>query len=232
MIDPKNKPNLDTEIYGSDWKIKRIFQKMWNYIWHDDSIGSWILNILLAFVIIKFLLYPGLGLVLGTELPVVAVISESMDHLGDFNEWWRSPALCDEEECMQSEFYSNYNISKATFLSFPLKHGFQRGDIIVLNRAKINDLNVGDIIVFNSQTDNSYPIIHRIIDITYKEEEKFFVTKGDHNVKPIYVRGYLDEYNIYSENIIGKSFLKIPYLGYVKLGFVDLINFGVNFFKG
>ncbi|MDD3174846.1 MAG: signal peptidase I [Candidatus Nanoarchaeia archaeon] len=232
MIESKAPSKQNVEIYGSDWKIKRAIQKTWNYIWHDDSIGSWVLNILLAFVIIKFLLYPGLGLVLGTELPVVAVISESMDHLGDFNEWWRSPALCDEDECMQSEFYNNYNISKATFLSFPLKHGFQRGDIIVLNRAKINELNVGDIIVFNSQTLNSYPIIHRIIQIKDENGEKVFVTKGDHNVKPIYVRGYLDESNIYSENIIGKSFFKIPYLGYVKLGFVDLINFGVNFFKG
>ena len=52
--------------------------KVWYFIWHDDSVWSWIVNIILAFLLIKFIVYPGLGFLLETEYPVVAVVSGSM----------------------------------------------------------------------------------------------------------------------------------------------------------
>ena len=57
-----------------------FLRKVWKFIWEDDSALSWIVNVILAFVIVKFLIYPGLGLVLHTTHPVVAVVSGSMDH--------------------------------------------------------------------------------------------------------------------------------------------------------
>jgi hypothetical protein len=48
------------------YKGKSFFGKLWHFIWNEDSIESWLINIVLAFVIIKFIVYPGLGLVLGT----------------------------------------------------------------------------------------------------------------------------------------------------------------------
>ena len=42
------------------------------------------MNVVLAFVLIKFIIYPGAGLIMGTRLPVVAVVSESMEHQGPF----------------------------------------------------------------------------------------------------------------------------------------------------
>ncbi|MBW2993462.1 hypothetical protein KY317_02720, partial [Candidatus Woesearchaeota archaeon] len=61
-------------------KFKEIVHKTWDFIWNSNSVWSWIVNIILAFVIIKFLLYPGLGLVTGTSHPIVAVVSNSMEH--------------------------------------------------------------------------------------------------------------------------------------------------------
>ena len=65
-------------------KNKSTWQKIWYFIWEDDSVLSWIVNIILAFVLIKFIVYPGLGLVFGTDFPVVAVVSGSMEHEGNF----------------------------------------------------------------------------------------------------------------------------------------------------
>ena len=67
---------------------KDTAKNVWKFIWEDDSIWSWMLNIILAFVLIKFIVYPGLGLLLGTSYPVVAVVSESMEHNEPFDEWW------------------------------------------------------------------------------------------------------------------------------------------------
>ena len=66
--------------------FKRTWKKIWYFIWEDNSIWSWIVNIILAFVLIKFIVYPGLGLILSTSHPVVAVVSESMEHNGNFDD--------------------------------------------------------------------------------------------------------------------------------------------------
>ena len=62
-----------------------ILKKIWNFIWHDNSVWSWLVNVILAFVLVKFVIYPGLGFLLHTTHPVVAVMSSSMEHNGDFN---------------------------------------------------------------------------------------------------------------------------------------------------
>jgi len=56
----------------------KFFKRLWHFLWEEDSIWSWIANVIIAFVIIKFLLYPGLGFVLGTPAPIAAVFSGSM----------------------------------------------------------------------------------------------------------------------------------------------------------
>ena len=60
--------------------FKQFLKKTWHFIWDDDSIWSWIINVILAFVIIKFLVYPGLGFIMQTSYPIVAVVSGSMEH--------------------------------------------------------------------------------------------------------------------------------------------------------
>lgn len=41
---------------------KSQWQKIWYFLWYEDSVASWLVSILVAFVLIKFIIYPGLGL--------------------------------------------------------------------------------------------------------------------------------------------------------------------------
>ncbi len=196
---------------------KTAFQQIWHFIWHDDSIWSWIVNLILAFVIIKFLFYPGLGLLLGSAQPLVAVVSSSMEHDGNFDAWWNSDAVCSNKKCTQEQFYSQYNISKDEFSNFKFKNGFNKGDVMVLTSA--NEINQGDTIVFIAN--DGRPIIHRVISLEPLE------TKGDHNVAQIISPAFTEK-NVNEERVIGKASLRIPFIGYIKIFFTWLLSlFGV-----
>ena len=152
----------------------------------------------------------------------MAVVSESMEHKADFDTWWEKK-LCCTKSCdltsKASEYYPNSQISLKQFKEFPIKNGFNKGDIIVLSRAET--LKVGDVIVF--QTSRPDPIIHRIIRIREVQGQKIYETKGDNNCGQITFEG-LDETNIKQEQILGKGIVKIPWLGWVKISFVEMIN--------
>ena len=66
---------------------RKVLKRVWHFIWEDNSIWSWIANIAIAFILIKFIVYPSLGFFLSTSHPVVAVVSESMEHNNGFNKW-------------------------------------------------------------------------------------------------------------------------------------------------
>jgi len=201
--------------------IKKILGNIWYFIWESNSIWSWIVNILLAFVIIKFLVYPGLGFALGTSHPIVAVVSSSMEHDGNFEKWWQSPAACTEEACTQDAYYNEFNITKKQFLTFKFKNGFNKGDIIVLTGRPPEKIKAGDVIVFRNKRPD--PIIHRVINKSEEDGIYYFQTKGDHNsasVKSL----LLDETKIPEDEIIGKAVFRIPYLGWIKISFVWLLE--------
>ena len=183
-----------------------FLRKLWNFIWHDYSLLSWLVNIILAFIIVKFLLYPGLGLILQTDHPIVAVVSGSMHHNGNFNQWWSE----------KGQWYEQRGFTSAQVKSWPMSNGFNKGDIMLLVGSK--HINLGDVIVFRGNSNN--PIIHRVVN---KEKEKlFYTTKGDANSGS---SPELGETNIPEQEIIGKAVFKIPYLGWVKIIFTEL--FGV-----
>jgi signal peptidase len=183
-----------------------------------------VVNIILAFIIIKFLLYPGLGLVFETNLPVVAVISDSMDHKGNFDEWWGETPICTiKTPCAytQGSWYIEHNISKEKFQEYSLFKGFVRGDVISLRGIDPEDVIIGDVIVFD--INGPYPIIHRVIEISSEENETVFLTKGDHNPYPI-TQAFLDETHVLGSQIRGKATARIPYIGYVRLIAADFIS--------
>ena len=196
--------------------LNTTWKKIWYFIWEDNSIWSWIVNIILAFVLIKFLVYPGLGLALGTSHPIVAVVSDSMEHNGlSFDEWWSG----------KSDWYLKYNITKQDFNEFKLKNGFNKGDIIILKGTNPADLKVGEIIVFKVSRPD--PIIHRIVKKWKEDDGYYFQTKGDKNSDSI--KGSdLDETRVSEKQLIGKSLFRVPWLGYIKIWFVDLLNFLLN----
>lgn len=195
-------------------KIKRLY----NFIFHDNSTLSWIVNVVLAFIIVKFILYPLLGIILSTSYPLVAVISSSMDHdillengvssvCGstypeaknlNLDEYWK---IC-------GDYYEkNFKITKQQFRLFSLSNGLKKGDIVILYGA--DEVEIGDIVVYPNPKFR-YPIIHRVVG---KNGEKL-ITKGDHNSR---------EDPVEVTEILGKAVFKIPKLGYIKIIAVDYI---------
>lgn len=186
---------------------KRITKRVWNFLWKDNSVWSWIVNAVLAFVLIKFVVYPGLGIVLHTNHPVVAVISNSMQHQAEFESWWKG----------MEGFYSKHNITKEEFEGFWMSKGFSKGDIIILKGKKPADIGVGEVIVFDGNRPE--PIIHRVVSKWQSDGSYYFSTKGDRNTNQ------RDEEREISEGrLVGTALLRVPYVGYVKITFSELVN--------
>ena len=215
-------------------EAKNKIKKSWNWVWHSDSIWSWIVALAIIYIAIKFIFFPGLSLLFGTSLPLAGVESSSMDHqiarddhnilnlCGkikdensiDFNQYW--------ETC--GNWYEERDITKEQFSEFPLKDGFKKGDIIVVwGRFKPK---IGDIIIFkvNPGSTAPRPIIHRIVSI---DEQGTIQTKGDHNAKQLTSSNNIyktDETRISQNQIIGKAVVKIPLFGWPKIWATELIN--------
>ncbi len=225
MINQKTKPfylNQNNVFIMQKKKIKTILKKAWYFIWEDDSVWSWIVNVILAYALIKFIVYPFLGLILGTSYPIVAVVSSSMEHDGSFNEWWNSAAYCANGNCLQKEWYSEYSITEKQFKGFSYVNGFNKGDIMVLLGKSPEKIKIGDIIVFKSIAND--PIIHRVVKKSKEDSKYYFQTKGDHNPKSISFETKIPE-----GIIVGKAVFKIPLMGYVKIWFVNLLSlFGLK----
>lgn len=242
-----------------------MFKKAWDFFWHDDSFLSWLANVVVAFITIKYIFYPLLALILGTSLPVVAVISGSMEHSP--NQGMICGVQADDFWSGCGSFYEERNITQEQFQEFIFPQGFNRGDVMMITSAR--NVEVGDVIVFQAR--KPYPIIHRVIDIFYEDGQRFFVTKGDHNQEVI--REYalvdsrrmcsggpclfgcyqeqggaimpslcgpgasrvthetpnaialLDEARISEDQVIGRAYGRIPLIGYVKILFIDLLEF-------
>lgn len=164
--------------------------------------ASWVVNIILAFVLVKFIIYPGLGLLLGTSLPVVAVVSGSMehDHLS-FDQWWY----------MNKDWYFDNDISRDDFVGFPFRNGFDKGDIMILFRVNAHNTNIGDVVVYQLNQ-KSQPIIHRVV----KKDNNLLEFKGDNNPTK-------DHVPVPQDKLVGKAVFTIPFLGWVKIIFVDYL---------
>lgn len=193
---------------------KKNLKRLWHFIWEDDGIWSWIANIALAFVLIKFIVYPGLGFLLQTSHPVVAVVSESMEHNGNFDHWWDK----------SDRWYIENGISKENFSNFPLRNGFNKGDIMILKGRKAENVEIGSVIVFWSAKKD--PIIHRVVKKSQDNGKYHFQTKGDnYKTNPAPIKSpFLDETNVSEGQIVGNAIFRIPFLGYVKILFVELLN--------
>lgn len=79
-----------------------------------------------------------------------------------------------------------------------------KGDAVIVEEVKEENLNVGDIIVYKT---DEQTIVHRLVEIQENEDEKIYKAKGDAN-------NAVDSVDIKYENIKGIVKLKIPYLGY------------------
>ena len=156
-------------------------------------------------------------------MPLVVVESHSMFHQGSpiktltaipllnqdrFDSWWQN----------NNEWYEENGIDYEQVGRWRFSSGLDKGDIILLYGSK--NLKVGDIIVFNANSQaQRYPVIHRIVKIN-QENDITYETKGDNNADQIPF-----ERNIHKQDIIGKAILRIPKIGWIKLIFVEIIRF-------
>ena len=166
------------------------------------------MDILLIFLILKFILLPGFGLIVGSPIPLVIIESGSMEHEGTFNNWWS----------LHSQGYLDNNISRETVNAWKFHNGMDKGDVILVTGNKNKDYKIGEIIVF-SVSGSNVPIIHRIIAIHEINEETFYETKGDHNDGQ-----HPYEKLIAKSQVLGKASFRVPGVGWIKLFFVGLFR--------
>lgn len=109
--------------------------------------------------------YNTLGAALSTDVPVVSVISASME---------------------------------------PTYH---RGDLLVVRGAEMDQIEIGDVIVF-TRPDHRVPVVHRVIE----KKDTYVATKGDNNALQLPF-----EKKITFDRIKGKAVFAIPKIGYLRI---------------
>lgn len=97
--------------------------------------------------------------------------------------------------------YNLTNVCSYTVLTGSMRPEINPGDVIIVKKINIEDVNSGDIITFNKDED---VITHRVIEI----KDKGIITKGDNN-------NVLDSGQVNSTRLIGKVIFTIPKIGYV-----------------
>lgn len=179
-------------------KIADSLKKFYNFL-QEDSWMSLIATLFVAFIIIKFIFFPGLSLITGTALPLVIVESCSMyHHENGF------------EKTFQSSVYKDNEILIKQTSNWDFQNGFSKGDIIFVIGAK--NIEIGDVIIFSGGL--QYPLIHRVI-----KTGESYGTKGDNyktNSRQLEI-----EKNISENQLVGKALFKIPFIGWAKLIFFE-----------
>ena len=178
--------------------IGEYFNKSKRFLQKDDW-PSFLVTLLLAFALIKFVFFPGLSFLTGTELPLVIVESCSMYH--------HEPGF---EKIFSSPIYGENKIKIEDTKNWDFQNGFTKGDVIFVISAKSAE--VGDVIIFNGGT--KHPLIHRLI---YKNEH--YATKGD-NYKTN-AQQLSSEKKISESQLVGKALFRVPFIGWAKLIFFE-----------
>ncbi len=99
--------------------------------------------------------------------------------------------------------------------SSSMKPQISKGDAVIIQKiTKDEEIKKGDIIAY--KRDNEI-IIHRLVKIKTKNNEKIYITKGDANNSE-------DNVEIKIKNIKGKVIVKIPYVAYPSVFMSELIS--------
>lgn len=196
-----------------DKKVKKRLKEFWDFLWHEDTLASWVVSLILIFIIVKFIFFPILSLIMNASMPLVVVESTSMHHPGllgnslgieSFKNWW----------VQNGEWYRDRDITREEAKEWPLNSGLEMGDIVAVTGH--GDLEIGDIIIFKAN--KKHPVIHRIVKIS-NNSQIYYQTKGDNNPGQLSV-----EKRISKDQIIGQAIFRIPKAGWVKLGLVKIFS--------
>lgn len=145
-------------------------------------------------IFIAFLVNQTLAFALTTDLPVVAVVTSSMQH----------------DESTEINHYQwlqkNFEYNRSYVDSWPITGGFLIGDMPIVQGSP--EYNVGEVIIY-SVPNQAVPVIHRIVKIN---SDGTYQTKGDHNPQQLPF-----EFSIKKGWIHGKVIIVVPKLGYFKV---------------
>lgn len=91
-----------------------------------------------------------------------------------------------------------------------------KGDAILVDKsAKVDDMNIGDVIAYNN---GDKVIIHRIVSITNNDEGiKVVDTKGDAN-------NTNDNVELKDDDIVGRMIIRVPYLAWPTIWFREVFG--------
>jgi len=231
-------------------KEENQIKKYWNWLWHSESIWSYLVFLVLVYIFIKLIFFPTLAFIFGSSMPLAIVESSSMDHTAlqdciNFDAasntclaWSVDYALCgsrfNQSKSLNSEDYwktcgawyeQNTNITSVEFQNYKFKNGFKKGDILIIMKKRAPK--IGDVILFrpNKESLAPNPIIHRLVLVN--EGGLSYQTKGDHNEKQLQQSNNAyktDETRIKDDQVLGIAVARIPYLGWAKLFFVELFK--------
>ena len=177
---------------------KKNCKRIWKFLQKDSWI-SFVVTLVLAVVVIKFIFFPGLSFLTGTDLPLVIVESCSMYHHEDgFG------------KVFESDVYGDYGIELADTGDWIFQNGFSKGDVVFVVGA--GEIEVGDVIIFEGGS--TYPLIHRVVGVG-----ETYATKGD-NYKSNFQQ-LSSEKEIVDGQVIGKALFKVPFVGWIKLIFFE-----------
>ncbi len=176
-------------------KIKEYLKKTYKFLFKDESIYSYIVFTILAYIVLKFLLLPGILLIFNLN-DISAIVTGSMIHDKLTNYTYK-----------QWLIFHGYNYSD----NWPYPNGLNIGDLVLVRKVPPNEIHEGDVIMYKV---GKYEIVHRVINKT----DDHFQTKGDANP---YMLPF--EYNVSYSQVTGKVVGKIPYLGWPKVLLTYLI---------
>ena len=89
-------------------------------------------------------------------------------------------------------------------------------DAVIIKRATMDDIKVGDVVTYRSTDPAFYGILitHRVTSIEDVNGEKVYITKGDHNET-------IDRTPVSFGQIRGKVVMRIPKIGYLKYFLIE-----------
>lgn len=100
---------------------------------------------------------------------------------------------------------SHYVIADPTDSMYPQ---IQPGSLLFIEHIDVNQVKVGDVIVFNAPWENGTLFAHEVINITHTNGHEYFITKGINNPAK-------DPLPVSTGNLVGQVYFSLPYVGYV-----------------
>ena len=202
----------------------------------DNEAISWVVYLASAFLF-AWLIYTGLGLAFGTESPMMIVVSGSMEplyHRGDIILLHGATGDSINGSEVVLDFPSLEERELASFAELIYSNSVPK-QIEAINFDSGQNLPItsdGDIVVYWSERMNE-PVVHRTVAKLRADDGWYLLTKGDsvHNTTVdqdcgLVINGQpqkacIELYPIPLENLQGKAFFQVPFLGCIKLWLLD-----------